>query len=42
MNFGAVSGAGSGTSAPGAVPEPAGFMLLFVGVFGVWIARRRR
>jgi hypothetical protein len=41
-NFGAMSGAGSSSNAPGAVPEPACFMLLFVGLSGIWILRRHR
>ncbi|HEY3392786.1 MAG TPA: PEP-CTERM sorting domain-containing protein [Lacipirellulaceae bacterium] len=41
-NFGAMSGGGSSSSAPGAVPEPACFMLLFVGLSGIWIRRRHR
>ncbi|HJQ80788.1 MAG TPA: hypothetical protein VJ828_12570, partial [Lacipirellulaceae bacterium] len=40
-NFGAMSGGGS-SSAPGAVPEPACFTLLFVGLSGIWIRRRHR
>ncbi len=42
MNFGAMSGGGSNSSAQGAVPEPAGFMLLLAGVFGAWIVGRDR